>query len=98
VHLDGAWPCAKLPAVDEDKRWNHAEVTVSNWSLNGTVGAVAFKLTARSVYDPLLDPPAEWTMYLRLGAGVAAVGGLVMAAPYLYKRRQEILGNSKKAR
>jgi hypothetical protein len=98
VHLAGAWPCATLPAVNEDHRWNHAEVTVGSWSLNGTVGAVAFKLTARTVYDPSLDPPAEWTLYLRIGAGIALIGGALIAIPYLIQRRREILGNSKKAR
>jgi hypothetical protein len=94
----GVWPCAKLPAVSEDQRWNHAETTVGSWSLNGTVGAVSFKLMARTVYDPLLDPPAEWTLYLRYGAGIALIGGLLIAAPYLIQRRREILGSSKKAR
>ena len=100
VHLPaaGVWPCANLPAVNEDQRWNHAEVTVGSWSLNGTVGALSFKLTARTVYDPALDPPAEWTLYLRIGAGVAIVGGVLISVPYLFKRRREILGDSKKAR
>jgi hypothetical protein len=100
VHLPaaGVWPCASLPSVNEDQRWNHAETTVSSWSVTGTVGAVTFKLTARTVYDPLLDPPAEWTLYLRMGAGIALVGGLLVAAPYLIKRRGEILGNNKKTR
>src|SRR5690349_24341901 len=34
VHLTGAWPCAMLPAVSEDQRWNNAETTVGNWTLN----------------------------------------------------------------
>ena len=97
VHLTGAWPCAKLPAVTEDQRWNHAQVTVGVWSLKGTVGALSFKLNGRTLYDPALDPSAEWTFYLRLGAGVAVVAGILIAAPYLFKRRREILGDSKKA-
>ena len=95
VHLAGAWPCASLPAVNEDQRWNHAEVTVGTWSLNGSVGAISFKLTARTIYDPLLDPPAEWTLYLRMGAGIALIGGLLIATPYLIRRRRDILGNTK---
>lgn len=97
VHLTGAWPCASLPAVTEDHRWNHAEVTVGNWSLLGTVGALSFKLNARTLYDPALDPWADWTFYLRLGAGLLLVGGLLMGGPYLFRRRREILGDSKKA-
>src|SRR5438046_6508566 len=45
VHLAGAWPCASLPAVTEDQRWNHAEATVGNWTINGAVGAVSVELT-----------------------------------------------------
>jgi hypothetical protein len=97
VHLAGAWPCATLPAVTEDERWNHVETTVGNWTLNGAVGALSFRLSARTVYDPGLDPPSDWLLYLRLGAGALAVGGLLIAAPYLFKRRREILGGSKKA-
>jgi len=97
VHLAGAWPCASLPAVTEDQRWNHAESTVGSWTLNGAVGALSFRLSARTVYDPTTDPPAEWTFYLRLGAGALAVGGLLIAAPYLFKRRREILGGKKAA-
>ena len=99
VHLPtaGAWPCASLPAVNEDQRWNHAVTTVGIWSLNGTVGALSFKLNARTLYDPALDPPSDWTLYLRIGAGALAVGGLLIAIPYLFMRRREILGGSKKA-
>jgi hypothetical protein len=99
VHLPtaGAWPCASLPAVNEDQQWNHAEATVGIWSLNGTVGALSFKLNARTVYDPALDPRADWTLYLRYGAAALVVGGVLMAIPYLLARRREILGNSKKA-
>ena len=99
VHLPaaGVWPCASLPPVNEDQQWNHAEVTVGSWSVNGTVGALSFKLTARTVYDPALDPPSDWTMYLRMGIGVAVAAGVLIAVPYLFKRRREILGNSKKA-
>lgn|GEM_PF-4074475 len=97
VHLAGAWPCASLPPVTEDQRWNHAEATVGSWTLNGSVGALSFKLIARTLYDPALDPSADWTFYLRIGAGAAVVGGLLIAAPYLFKRRREILGNSKES-
>jgi hypothetical protein len=99
VHLPtaGVWPCASLPAVNEDQRWNHAETTVGIWTLNGTVGALSFKLNARTLYDPALDPSSDWTMYLRIGAGALAVGGLLIAIPYLVVRRREILGGGKKA-
>src|SRR5207253_7008774 len=98
VHLPaaGAWPCASLPAVNEDQRWNHAETTVGIWSVNGTVGALSFKLTARTVYDPALDPPSDWSLYLRWGAGIAVAGGVLVAIPYLFTKRREILGGSKK--
>ena len=99
VHLPtaGVWPCASLPAVNEDQRWNHAVTTVGIWSLTGTVGALSFKLNARTLYDPTLDPSSDLTMYLRIGAGALAVGGLLIAIPYLFVRRREILGGSKKA-
>lgn len=99
VHLPtaGLWPCASLPAVNEDQRWNHAVTTVGIWSVNGSVGALSFKLNARTLYDPALDPPSDWTMYLRYGAGALAVGGLLIAIPYLFMRRREILGGKKKA-
>jgi hypothetical protein len=67
-------------------------VTVGSWSVNGSVGALSFKLIARTLYDPALDPSADWTFYLRIGAGVLVVGGVLMAGPYLFKRRREILG------
>jgi hypothetical protein len=97
VHLTGAWPCASLPAVTEDQRWNHAEATVVNWTIKGAVGAVTFVISARSLYDPALDPSAEWTFYLRVAVGALVVGSLLIAAPYLFKRRREILGNTKHA-
>jgi hypothetical protein len=98
VHLPtaGVWPCASLPAVNEDQRWNHAVTTVGIWSLNGTVGALSFKLNARTLYDPALDPASDWTMYLRIGAGALVVGGALIAVPYLFARRRQILGDSKK--
>ena len=98
VHLPaaGVWPCASLPAVNEDQRWNHAETTVGIWSVNGTVGALSFKLTARTVYDPALDPPSDWTLYLRWGAGIAVAGGVLVAIPYLFNKRREIFAGSKK--
>jgi hypothetical protein len=97
VHLPtaGVWPCASLPAVNEDQRWNHAVATVGIWSLNGTVGALTFKLNARTLYDPALDPASDWTMYLRIGAGALVVGGALIATPYLLARRRQILGDSK---
>jgi hypothetical protein len=99
VHLPaaGVWPCATLPGVTEDQQWSHAESTVRAWSLTGVVGAVSFKLNARTVYDPALDPSSDWTLYLRYGAGAVAVGGLLIGVPYLFSRRREILGASKKA-
>lgn len=99
VHLPtaGVWPCASLPGVNEDQRWNHTVTTVGIWSLNGTVGALSFKLNARTLYDPALDPQSDWTLYLRIGAGVLVVGGLLISIPYLLARRRQILGDSKKA-
>jgi hypothetical protein len=93
----GVWPCASLPAVSEDQRWNHAAVTVGSWTINGAVGAVSFKLSGRSVYDPALDPGADLMYYARFGAGGLAVIGLIFAGPYLFGRRREILGAGKKA-
>jgi len=97
VHLTGAWPCASLPAVTEDQRWNHVQVTVGTWSITGAAGAVSFRLNGRSVYDPALDPTAGLLSYLRFGAGALAVGGLLIAGPYLFRKRRELLGGSKKA-
>ena len=99
VHLPtaGVWPCASLPGVNEDQRWNHTVTTVGIWSLNGTVGALSFKLNARTLYDPALDPQSDWTLYLRIGAGALVVGGLLVSIPYLLARRRDILGDSKKA-
>jgi hypothetical protein len=71
--------------------------TVGIWSLTGTVGALSFKLNARTLYDPALDPSSDLTMYLRIGAGALAVGGLLIAGPYLFLRRREILGSNRKA-
>jgi hypothetical protein len=79
-----------LPAVTEDQRWNHAQATVGIWSINGAVGAVSFKLNARSVYDPALDPTSDLTFYLRVGAGLLAVAALLVTGPYLFRRRREI--------
>ena len=99
VHMPtaGVWPCASLPGVNEDQRWNHTVTTVGIWSLNGTVGALSFKLNARTLYDPALDPQSDWTLYLRIGAGALVVGGLLISIPYLLARRRAILGDSKKA-
>jgi len=60
------------------------------------VGALSFRLTARTVYDPALDPPSDWTLYLRMGAGVAVGGGMLVAIPYLFNKRRQILGGTKK--
>jgi hypothetical protein len=97
VHLTGAWPCASLPPVTEDQRWNHVEATVGSWTLRGTVGALTFKLNGRTLYDPALDPSAEITFYLKIGAAVLMVGALLWAGPYLFRRRREILGTEKAA-
>lgn len=97
VHLAGAWPCASLPAVTEDQRWNDTRDTVIIWSVDGAVGAVAFKMQAHTEYDPALDPSARYMFYGRIAAGVLVVGGLLFAIPYLLKRRREILGPASKA-
>jgi hypothetical protein len=97
VHLAGAWPCANLPAVTEDERWNNAVVTVETWSIAGTVGPLAFKLNARSLYDPALDPNADLFMYLRIGSGLLVVGGILYSIPYLLRRRREIFATARKA-
>jgi hypothetical protein len=97
VHLAGAWPCASLPAVTEDQRWNDVPATVLIWSVGGTVGSLAFKLQAHTEYDPTLDPSARYMLYLRIGAGVVLLGGLLFAVPYLVRKRREILGSAKQA-
>src|SRR5438445_13026588 len=78
VHLPtaGVWPCASLPAVNEDQRWNHAETTVGIWSLTGTFGALRFKLNALTAYDPAPDPSSDSTLYPRIGTRVLVHGGL----------------------
>jgi len=97
VHLAGAWPCASLPAVTEDQRWNDSPASVLIWSVSGSVGAVAFRMQAHTEYDPALDPSAQYMFYGRIAAGALAVGGLLIAIPYLLRRRREILGPQKKA-
>lgn len=97
VHLAGAWPCASLPAVTEDQRWNDAPANVLIWSVGGSVGAVAFKMQAHTEYDPTLDPSAQYMFYGRMAAGAAAVGGFLIAVPYLLRKRREILGPQQKA-
>lgn len=91
VHLAGAWPCARLPLISEDQRWNHTQVTVLGWSVKGQVGSLAFTLLAHTDYDPTLDPSSEWMSYLRIAAGVLALGGLLVMGPYMYLRRRQIL-------
>jgi hypothetical protein len=91
VHLAGAWPCVKLPAITEDLRWNRAPSTVLTWTINGQAGAAVFKLKARTLYDPALDPVSDWIFYLRIGAGLLVVASLLLIGPYLYRRRREIL-------
>jgi hypothetical protein len=97
VHLAGAWPCASLPAVTEDQRWNDVRSTVLIWSVVGSVGAIAFRMQAHTEYDPALDSSAQYMLYARIGAGLLAVGGLLIAVPYLFRRRREILGTDSKA-
>lgn len=97
VHLAGAWPCASLPAVTEDQRWNNTRSTVLLWSVGGAVGAVAFKMQAHTEYDPSLDPAAQYLLYGRIGAGALVVGGLLLSIPYLFRRRRELLGAQRKA-
>jgi hypothetical protein len=96
VQLTGAWPCVNLPAVTEDQRWNNTVVTVQSWSVAGTVGALAFKLNARTVYDPALDPNADLFMYLRIGSGLLVVGGILYSIPFLVRRRREIFATTNK--
>ena len=91
IHLAGAWPCVKMPAITEDLRWNRAPATVLNWAVSGQAGPVAFKLNARTVYDPALDPVSDWLLYLRLAAGLVVASSVVLIGPYLYRRRREIL-------
>lgn len=91
VHLVGNWPCASLPTVTEDQRWNHQVQTLFYWSLTGQVGALAFKLQAETDYDPGLDPTSQWMLYLRYGAGAAIIAGVLFAVPWLLRRRREIL-------
>jgi len=91
VHLAGSWPCAALPAISEDQRWNHTSVNLLGWSVKGQVGSLAFKLLAHTEYDPALDPSSEWMFYLRIAAGLIALGGLLVMAPFLYLRRRQIL-------
>ncbi len=91
IHLAGSWPCTVLPAITEDQRWNHTQVSLLGWSVKGQVGSLAFRLLAHTDYDPTLDPSSEWMFYLRVGTGVLALGGLLVAAPYLYLRRRQIL-------
>src|SRR2546430_16452912 len=55
----GIWPCASLPAVTEDHRWNHAQDTVLAWTAKGAAGAGTVALSARTVYEPVLHPSAE---------------------------------------
>jgi hypothetical protein len=97
VHLAGAWPCASLPAVTEDQRWNNSPANVLIWSVGGSVGAVAFRMQAHTEYDPTLDPSAQYMFYGRMAAGAAAVGGFLIAVPYLLRKRREILGPQQKA-
>jgi hypothetical protein len=92
IHLVGNWPCATLPAISEDQRWNHQVLPLLYWSLRGQVGALAFKLQAESDYDPALDPGSQWMLYLRIGAGIAIVAGVLFAIPWLLRRRRDILG------
>jgi hypothetical protein len=91
VPLVGNWKCAALPGVTEDQAWNHVPVTVLNWTLRGLVGAVSFKASVQTIYDPELDPTAGFLSNLRLGATVAAIGGLVLGIPYLLMRRRQLL-------
>jgi hypothetical protein len=92
VHFVGSWPCVTMPSIGEDQRWNHRSATVLIWSMKGQVGALAFQLRAHTEYDPNLDPSAQWMLYVRIGGGVLAVLGFVLAGPWLLSRRREILG------
>jgi len=74
----------------------YAEATVGTWSVNGTVGALSFKLTdGRSTIQR--STTVDWTLYLRYGVGVAVAGGILIAVPISSNGGREILGDSKKA-
>lgn len=94
VHLTGKWPCAAVPRISEDHSWNHVPVTLLTWSLGGQAGRAAFQVRGRSVYDPELDPTAQWMLGLRIAAGVGVVGGVIIAVPYLLSRRRQILNGA----
>ncbi|HYM49954.1 MAG TPA: hypothetical protein VET65_05200 [Candidatus Limnocylindrales bacterium] len=87
----GVWPCASLPGITEDLRWNNRSATMLIWSMRGQVGALAFQLKAHTDYDPTLDPSAQWMQYLRLGGGITLVLGLLLGGPWLLGKRREIL-------
>jgi hypothetical protein len=91
LHLAGAWPCVKMPAITEDLRWNRVPATMLSWTVNGQASQGPFKLKARSLYDPALDPVSDWLLYLRLAAGLVVASSVVLIGPYLYRRRREIL-------
>ncbi len=91
VHLVGKWKCSVLPGITEDQQWSQVPVTVLTWTLRGTVGAQQFRAPVQTVYDPELDPNATLLGYIRIGAVLLAVGGLVFGLPYLLMRRRQIL-------
>ncbi len=94
VHLQGKWPCASLPTVTEEQRWNHTSMTVLAWAAQGQVGQVGFQLRARTLYDPTLDTISELMLYLRIGGGMLALAGLVVGLPFLLVRRHQIFSAS----
>jgi hypothetical protein len=63
--------------------------------VKGQVGSLAFRLLAHTEYDPTLDPSSEWMFYLRIAAGLVALGGILVMAPFLYMRRRQILGRAR---
>ncbi len=91
VHLVGKWKCSLLPGITEEQQWNQVPVTVLSWTLRGSVGAQQFKAPVQTIYDPELDPNATLLGYVRIGALLLAVGGLVFGLPYLLMRRRQIL-------
>lgn len=90
VHLAGNWKCSTIRMTGE-LAWNNLPVTVASWTLHGQVGAQAFRAPAQTVYDPTLDSGSGLISYVRIGAIVAALGGLLIGLPYLLMRRRQIL-------
>jgi len=89
VHLVGKWPCATLPEIGEDERWNRVTIRIP-WSLRGQIGTVPLQLRAHTLYDPSMDPLAQLLLGVRIVGGLAVVAALWMV-PYLVSRRRQIM-------